>query len=94
MPYPNEHAARVKEPKVFQEGSFRRKNIVPGVDVILGKTKNGNSMMAQAYRFDRAKFTPAEAKQWLKDHNIKVIEFAPASNEHVNRAIRKAAGYE
>ena len=29
MPYPNEHAARVKEPTDFEPDSFRRKEIAP-----------------------------------------------------------------
>ena len=49
-------------------------------------------MTAQAYRFQRSKFTPEEAKAWLKEHDIKYISFEAASNEEMDRLIRKAAG--
>lgn len=81
-PYPNEHAARVREPGDFKPDSFRRKNISDGVDIIIGKLKSGeDSMVTQAYRFDAQKFTVDEAKKWLKDHDIKYISFEPASGE-------------
>lgn len=78
MPYQNEHAARVVDPGKFEPDSFRRKEITDGVSIILGKLKGESSMSAQAYRFDKTKFTSAEAKKWLKDNNIKYIDFEPA----------------
>jgi ATP-dependent Clp protease protease subunit len=79
-PYPNEHAARVREPGDFKPDSFRRKNISSGIDIIIGKLKSGgDSMETQAYRFDAKKYTAEQAKKWLKDHKIKYISFEPAS---------------
>jgi hypothetical protein len=92
MPYPAEHAARVRNPDNFQPDSFRRKTIADGIDVILGKLKGDSAMTVQTYRFDRGKFSPEEARNWLKEHDIKYISFEPASNEQVNANIRKAAG--
>lgn len=77
MPYANEHSARVSNPDKYD--TFARKTIAPGVDVILG-IKNGKSEV-QAYRFDKDKFTPEQAKKWLKDHDIKYIAFEPAKDE-------------
>jgi hypothetical protein len=88
MPYPNEHAARIHQPGQYD--SFARKNIAPGVDAIFG-IKDGKSEI-QAYRFDRGKFTPEQAKKWLAEHNIEYIDFEPASNQEIDAAIRKAAG--
>jgi hypothetical protein len=88
MPYPAEHAARVKDPGQYE--SFARKNIAPGIDAIFGILKGESEI--QAYRFDRKVFTPPQAKKWLKDHDIKIIDFEPASNEELNSAIRKRAG--
>ena len=34
MPYPNEHAARITDPGQYEK--FARKNIAPGIDIILG----------------------------------------------------------
>jgi len=77
MPYPNEHTARVKNPDQYDR--FARKEIAPGIDVILG-IKNGKSEV-QAYRFDKNKFTPEQAKKWLKDHDVKYIAFEPAEEK-------------
>jgi hypothetical protein len=74
MPYPNEHAARVKAPGSCVDKSFRRMNQGAGVSLILCKNKEGK-MEAQAYRFDKTKFTPEQAKAWLAKHNVKPISF-------------------
>lgn len=36
---------------------------------------------AQAYRFPKSKFTVAEAKKWLKDHDISYTSFEPAKKK-------------
>lgn len=79
MPYLSEHSARVLEPDLFIEDSFRRKNIEDGIDIIIGRLKedSGNTTV-QAYRFKKDKFTVEEAKKWLEEHNIKYIVFEPA----------------
>jgi len=88
MPYPNEHAARVKNPNLFEKDSFRRKNIADGVDIIVGKIKGESKLTTQAYRFNKDNFTVAEAKKWLKDHDIKYIDFEPASGKNMNDELR------
>ncbi len=80
-PFINEHSARQKDPSLFEEGSFRRKNIADGIDQILGKLKGQNTMTVQTYRFDKNKFSPAQAKQWLKDHNLSWLSFEEAIDE-------------
>jgi hypothetical protein len=77
MPYPNEHAARLKEPGQFD--SFARENNMggDGIDFIYG-IKGGRSEI-QAIRFDKKKFTPEEARRWLKDHDFHPIDFELAS---------------
>jgi hypothetical protein len=77
VPYPNEHAGRVHDPKQYE--SFARKKIANGISAIFG-VKNGKSEI-QAYRFDKDVFTPEEAKKWLDDHNIKLISFEKASGK-------------
>jgi len=79
MPYPTQHAARIRDPKDFEEDSFKRKNIAEGIDIIIGHLKGETTMTTQAYRFEKDKFTVSEAKKWLKDHNIEYILFEPAS---------------
>lgn len=78
MPYPNFHAARVVNPDKFEKDSFRYKNVAPGIDIIIGKLRGKSKMTAQAYRFDKEKFTIQEAKAWLKEHDINYIDFEAA----------------
>lgn len=81
MPYPTEHAARVQDPGDFLPDTMRSKDLAPGVRLIMGKLKKDGekgAMTGQSYRFDAAKFTAAEAKAWLKEHEIEVLEFEPA----------------
>lgn len=81
-PYPHEHSARIRDPEDFIPDSFRRKNIEDGIDIILGKLKGGDdSMVVQAYRFDAEKFTPAQAKKWLKEHDVDYISFEEARKD-------------
>ena len=82
MPYPNEHAARVRDPGDFRPDSFRNKAIgSEGVRIIMGKLKGESKMIVQAYRFPKDKFTVAQAKKWLKDNDVKYISFEPASDK-------------
>jgi len=79
MPYPSDHSARVRDPGDFKKESFRRKNIAPGIDIIIGRLKGETTATTQAYRFDKNKFTAAQAKKWLKDHDVKYTSFEAAS---------------
>ena len=79
MPYPSEHSARLKDPKQYDE--FRRSNdkFGKGIHAIFGiKIKPKRVSELQAIRFDKNKFTVAEAKKWLKDHKHTCIRFEPA----------------
>jgi HK97 family phage prohead protease len=88
MPYPNFHAARIKELGDFDKESFRNKTVAKGIEIIMGKLKNGDgNMTAQAYRFDRTIFTAEEAKKWLKDHNIDYISFEEATGKMMKEYI-------
>jgi hypothetical protein len=83
MPYSNEHSARIKEPGDFESDSFRRVNdkFGAGIDAIFGRLKGETTLTVQAIRFDAKKFTAAEARKWLKDHDYKALEFEPAKKE-------------
>lgn len=80
MPFPNEHAARLENPDKYE--SFRRKNNEggEGIDFIYGILPEGGTEL-QAIRFDKDRFTPAEAKDWLDKHDFKAILFEEATNE-------------
>ena len=91
-PYPNEHAARIREPEEFEENSFRRKALEgeKGIDIIIGKLKGEKNTTTQAYRFKIENWTADEAKKWLKDHNIKYKVFEPASGKKESQAGKTA----
>lgn len=76
-PYPNEHAARLKDPAQYD--SFARENDAggAGIDFIYG-IKDGVTEI-QAIRFDKERFTPSEAKDWLSAHDFEPILFEEAT---------------
>lgn len=80
-PFPNEHAARLKDPDQYD--SFARKNNEggEGIDFIYG-IKDGKSEL-QAIRFDKTRFTTQEAKAWLKSHDFEPILFEEASERKI-----------
>lgn len=82
MPYPTEHAARIRQPGEFEQGSFRRVNnkYGPGIHVIFGRLKGKTTMDVQAIRFAKAKWTAERAQAWLKDNGYKPVSFEPASS--------------
>ncbi len=69
-PYPNEHAARQSDPSKYVRFARQKDKGGEGVDFIFGITKDGKIEL-QSVRFDRKRFTPEQAKDWLKDHEMK-----------------------
>lgn len=88
MPFPNFHAARIKSPDIFIKESFVTKPIENGnINLILAKLKTdglSGSLKTQAIRFKRTKFTVAEAKKWLADHDYKPILFEAATGKEAD----------
>jgi len=68
----------VKAPSAFEPKSFRRISITSGVSAIIGRLKGQSSTTTQSYRFDKSRFTAAQARAWLKSHDVKTILFEPA----------------
>jgi uncharacterized protein len=79
MPYPNEIAARLKDPGDFDK--FKRtsggtiygsKKVPSTIDIIWGHVKGGPTAawIPQALRFPITNWTLSEAKKWLKDNDI------------------------
>lgn len=91
MPYPNEHAARIKSPSGFKQ--FRRKNneFADGIDVIYGIDDEGKAVV-QAIRFNKTKWTAEQAKKWLKDNGYETLEWEEAATsdrkDGVQRQVR------
>jgi len=89
MPYPGEHAARIKDPAGFDR--FRRENdkFGTGIDVIWGITTDGTTE-AQSIRFNADKFTPEEAKKWCADHDYEILEFEEAAPSNLIRLAKNS----
>lgn len=89
-PYPNEHAARLHDPGQYDE--LRRVNDEggPGVDFIYG-IKGNDPAEIQAIRFATDKFSAAEARKWLGDHDFSPIEFEEATGRSMERLTRAQA---
>lgn len=88
-PYPNEHAARLTDPDQYD--SIRRVNdeFGAGIDAIYG-IKEGTSEL-QAIRFDADRFTPAEAREWLSDHDFDPMMFEEATGERAEERAEPGA---
>jgi HK97 family phage major capsid protein len=84
-PYPNEHAARLVDPDRFER--FRRENGAggAGIDFIYGLITDQRTEL-QAIRFDAARFTVAEARNWLAEHEYEPILFEPATDSMEGRS--------
>ena len=84
MPYPNEHACRIREPDDFEKGSFRRMTRESGnkkYDVILGKLKGSDTLTEQAYRYDKTVWSVDSAKNHCQQHKGKTFEPAKTIKE-------------
>ena len=89
-PYPNEHAARLTDPGQYD--SLRRENDAggPGIDFIYG-IKEGESEI-QAIRFSSSRYSPAEARAWLTEHDFDPIEFEEATSDGEEAPERSMTG--
>jgi len=91
MPYPNEHAARLRDPDSLSpvrvrrtagsgDGTVNGVKVPESIDVIWYVIRRDGEEVpvAQALRFPVDSWSEAEARAWLKDHDIKPIAFEPA----------------
>lgn len=75
---------RVKDPGVFQEGSFRTVNIGDkgnGISAVMGRLKGETTMTIQSYVFDKSKWTTERASKWVAAHKKVLIVFVPEEKE-------------
>lgn len=97
MPYPNEHAARLNEPGKYKR--IRRVNdkFGPGIHALFGfmaeteRAGKGNGEL-QAIRFDRSRYTPKQARKWLKDHKYTTI--LEEATKPKAASVKKAAWFQ
>lgn len=72
MPYPNEHACRLKDPGSFQKGRFRRTSRKSGgklYHIIMGRLKGQSAMTEQAYRYPKESWPAAKARKHCSEHS-------------------------
>ncbi|MDD5689847.1 MAG: HK97 family phage prohead protease, partial [Caldisericia bacterium] len=70
-PYENEFSCRLKDPALFQEGSFRRgerSHNGKKYSVIYGKLKGKTTLTEQAYRYPKDTWSEEEASSHCKEH--------------------------
>ncbi len=77
-PYKGEHAATVTSKSKYSKFARVNDKFGSGIHVIFGIRKSDSKTEVHSIRFTASKFTVAEAKKWLKDHNWKHIKFEPA----------------
>lgn len=78
-PYPNEHAARITDPAKYDEFAREADAGGLGIDFIYGMVEGSSEL--QAIRFDADRFTAAQAREWLAEHEFEPIEFEEATGE-------------
>ena len=91
IPYPNEHACRLREPDDFQANSFRRMSRThegKKYSVIIGRLKGETSTTEQAYRYNKDTWTASEARSHCDDHDG---TFEAASEEEESKNQRTFA---
>lgn len=72
MPYPNQHACRLRDPGDFQDGSFRtmnRDHEGKQYAVIVGKLKGESAMTEQGFRYDKNIWTASSARSHCESHD-------------------------
>lgn len=75
----NQWRARIRNPEDFREDTFRTKDLegIQGIQIIVGRLKPDNvqrgadpeSMVVQAYRFDKKNWTKESAEDWMTENN-------------------------
>ena len=96
MPLPSEHSARFQNPAKFALDSIRRTaggtifgsiKVPKSIGIIWGKLKGKDAPhqmpMPMSLRFEKTKWTVAQAKTWLKDNKLddNVLRFESAKED-------------
>jgi hypothetical protein len=80
-PYPNEHACRLESPDKYIRIRRQNDKFGAGIHALWGIQAGNKPVELQAIRFDKAKFTTAEARAWLKEHKYTCKMFEPATGK-------------
>jgi len=81
MPYTNYHSVRINDPGKYKKFRWDKDKFKKdAIEVLWGITDEGKTEI-QALRFNKKKFSPAEAKKWATDHGYKVKRMEKAKSE-------------
>ena len=90
-PFPHESSARLIEPSTLDPKDYQRTHggslyggnvkVPKSIDIIWGKPKGADHVVAQALRFPTSDWTEDKAKKWLKDNNVHSLSFVPATGD-------------
>lgn len=84
MPYPNQHACRIKEPSLFQSDTFRTLHTkTKGLTLISAKLKSSGKSEVQAYRYDKKIWNRSRAASHCSSHHGS-FEAAVSKSEIIN----------
>jgi hypothetical protein len=79
-PFPNYHAFRLISPSEFESFRYEKDKLGSGIDVVWGIRLSGKTDI-HTIRFVAKKWTFADAKKWIKDHDFKPILEEEATGE-------------
>lgn len=90
MPYPNQHAARLRDPAEFDEfRTIKPEGFPEGVTMIIGI--KGDKSQAQAIRADASKMSEKEFRAFLNDLDYPILKVEPATGEDVSKSLADEA---
>ena len=84
MPFPNEHACRIREPGDFESDSFRRideESEGKTISLIIGRLKGEQETTLQSFRYLKDIWEPEEARQHCTEHDGLLFEPATEPDE-------------
>jgi hypothetical protein len=92
MPYPNEHACRIRQPGDFQKGKWARTSREHNgkeYGIVMGRLKGETTMTEQAYRYPIDNWTEKQAKAHCKEHGG---QFEAAMDSAIRERARQRRG--
>jgi len=85
IPYPQEHACRIREPGEFQKDSFRRiskKSDGKTLNIIIGRLKGKTTTTTQSYRMSKDEWTESQARKFCTEHDGTFEAAKKSTKEH------------
>ncbi len=83
MPSENFHEQEIEADGEFVRIRRQSDKFGSGIDASFGVTPGGDAVLKVIF-FDKDKFTPAEAKEWLKEHDHPTSGFTEATGEEMS----------